>query len=191
MTPQLWTRNLEWDEWKLMHPDLNDYDAEYLYNAELKMFQNYQQEVINQTVNRQNRLVGDLLNVSADISSILTGGKGTNKPPRRYILFSGLYPSNVVGEAVGRALDDVRVYLRKGDEFIYNFIIEGSNSVLFDGTHSGTYRVLANHDFLGTTATIGLNVLQAANAYNIANRLPGGLGDDAGQIELISRSTSF
>ena len=74
MTPQLWKRNLSWPEWRQMHPDLDDREAEYLYMAELKMFQNYQDELRNQTTNRQNRLSGDLLNLSADISTILTKG---------------------------------------------------------------------------------------------------------------------
>ena len=74
MTPQLWTRNLSWLEWRQMHPDLEDREAEYLYMAELKMFRNYQDELRNQTTNRQNRLSGDLLNLSADISTILTKG---------------------------------------------------------------------------------------------------------------------
>ena len=74
MTPQLWKRNLSWPEWRQMHPDLEDREAEYLYMAELKMFRNYQDELRNQTTNRQNRLSGDLLNLSADISTILTKG---------------------------------------------------------------------------------------------------------------------
>ena len=75
MTPQLWKRNLSWPEWRQMHPDLEDREAEYLYMAELKMFQNYQDEIRNQTISRQVRLVGDLMNLSADISNVLTIGR--------------------------------------------------------------------------------------------------------------------
>ena len=83
MTPQLWKRNLSWPEWRQMHPDLEDREAEYLYMAELKMFQNYQDELRNQTTNRQNRLSGDLLNLSADISTILNKG-GRYRPSYSY-----------------------------------------------------------------------------------------------------------
>lgn len=76
MTPQLWTRNLSWPEWIKMHPNLESREAEYLYNVELKMFQNYQDEILNQTRIRQARLSGDLMNLSADISSILVEGIG-------------------------------------------------------------------------------------------------------------------
>jgi len=83
MTPQLWKRNLSWPEWRQMHPDLDDREAEYLYMAELKMFRNYQNELLNQTKMRQARLSGDLLNLSADISTILTKG-GFRRPSYHY-----------------------------------------------------------------------------------------------------------
>ena len=79
MTPQLWKRNLSWPEWRQMHPDLEDREAEYLYMAELKMFQNYQDEIRNQIISRQARLVGDLMNLSADISTVLTVGRKGNE----------------------------------------------------------------------------------------------------------------
>ena len=88
MTPRLWTRFLSFQEWKLTHPDLTDRDAILLYEAELKMFQNYQDELRNQTLNRQARLTGDLLNLSADISTILTEG-GVRKSSYDYIAISG------------------------------------------------------------------------------------------------------
>lgn len=75
MIPQLWRRNLSWPEWRQMHPDLEDREAEYLYMAELRMFQNYQDEIRNQIISRQARLVGDLINLSADISTVLTTGR--------------------------------------------------------------------------------------------------------------------
>ena len=78
MNPQLWTRNLEWPEWRQMHPDLDDREAEYLYMAELRMFQNYQDEIRNQAQIRQAKLSGDLMNLSADISTILTQGGRKN-----------------------------------------------------------------------------------------------------------------
>lgn len=79
MIPQLWKRGLSWPEWRQMHPDLEDREAEYLYMAELKMFQNYQDEIRNQIISRQARLVGDLMNLSADISTVLTVGRKVNR----------------------------------------------------------------------------------------------------------------
>lgn len=79
MIPQLWTRNLNWPEWIEKHPNLDIREAEYLYKAELKMFQNYQDEIRNQIRVRQARLSGDLMNLSADISSILVEGIGGEK----------------------------------------------------------------------------------------------------------------
>jgi len=78
MNPQLWTRNLEWPEWKQMHPDLDDREAEYLYQVEQRMFQNYRNEIIKQAQIRQAKLSGDLMNLSADISTILTQGGRKN-----------------------------------------------------------------------------------------------------------------
>lgn len=74
MTPQLWTRELDFVEWRKSHPDLQDREAEYLFRAELKMFRNYQDEIRNQMRVRQARLSGDLMNLAADISSVLVKG---------------------------------------------------------------------------------------------------------------------
>ena len=107
MIPQLWTRNLEWPEWRQIHPDLDDREAEYLYQVEQKMFQNYQDEIRNQTLNRQAQLTGDLLNLSADITTILNeGGLDIPSIPRRYILMQGVYPGPFIGIAVGRSIGD-------------------------------------------------------------------------------------
>lgn len=120
MTPQLWTRNLEWNEWRAIHPNLNDMDAEYLYNAELKMFQNYQDEIRNQRINRQNRLTGDLLNLSADISTILNeGGARLIIYKADYVGFKGqvaVNPITGVGAFVGTGTHLFKV----GDLFSFN-----------------------------------------------------------------------
>ena len=82
MTPQLWVRSMEWSEWRQMHPDLQDREAEYLYNLESKMFTNYQDELRNQAEFRKANLSGDLLDTAADISTILNeGGVYTPPPP--------------------------------------------------------------------------------------------------------------
>ena len=74
MIPQLWPRFLTFPEWKLTHPNMEEVEANKLYVAELRLFQNYQDEILNQTLNRQTQLSNNLLNLSADISTILTEG---------------------------------------------------------------------------------------------------------------------
>ena len=170
MTPQLWTRNLSWLEWRQMHPDLEDREAEYLYKVELKMFQNYQDELRNQTTNRQNRLAGDLLNLSADISTILTEG-GVYTPPRRYIMIQGIYDTfqPFVGIAVGRDLNDLNFQMLVGDEFVYDFSI--STNPAF-GNARGTYRVITDTLFEGTDRVIG------TQTTTVANRVYAGIQQD-------------
>jgi hypothetical protein len=80
MIPRLWTRELDFVEWRKLHPNLEDREAEHLFQAELKMFRNYQDEIRNQTLNRQTKLTGDILNLCADISTILIRG-GVTPPP--------------------------------------------------------------------------------------------------------------
>lgn len=79
MIPQLWTRNLEWNEWRQMHLNLSDREAEYLYQVEQRMFQYYMDDIIRQAQVRQAKLSGDLINLSAAISNILSPGRGLNK----------------------------------------------------------------------------------------------------------------
>ena len=127
MIPQLWTRNLEWPEWRQIHPDLDDREAEYLYQVEQKMFQNYQDEIRNQTLNRQAQLTGDLLNLSADITTILNeGGLDIPSIPRRYILMQGVYPGPFIGIAVGRSIGDVAYTQLLGDEFVWDFTLSSN-----------------------------------------------------------------
>jgi hypothetical protein len=79
MIPQLWTRNLEWNEWRQMHLNLNDREAEYLYQVEQRMFQYYMDDIIRQAQVRQAKLSGDLINLSAAISNILSPGRGLDE----------------------------------------------------------------------------------------------------------------
>ena len=120
MIPQLWKRNLEWLEWRQMHPDLSDQDAEYLYRAELKMFQNYQDEIRNQMVDRQNRLTGDLINLSADISTILNeGGVYKFKYTADYVGFEGQVAVNPI-TGVGAFIGTGTHLFKVGDLFSFN-----------------------------------------------------------------------
>jgi len=132
MTPQLWTQFLSFQDWKLTHPNLTNEDAILLYKAELQLFQNYQDEIRNQTVNRQVQLTGDLLNLSADISTILTEG-GVFYYKADYIGFEGqitVNPNTGVGAFVGSGTHLFKV----GDLFSYN--LEAPQDV------NGIYEVL-------------------------------------------------
>jgi hypothetical protein len=86
MIPQLWTRELDFVEWRKLHPDLQDREAEYLFRAELKMFRNYQDEIVNQMRVRQARLSGDLMNLAADISSVLNIKGGVKEEAPTFFL---------------------------------------------------------------------------------------------------------
>ena len=133
MTPQLWTRFLTFQEWKLTHPDLTDQEATLLYKAELQLFQNYQDEIRNQTRNRQARLTGDLLNLSTDISNILTEGGAGFRYKADYVGFEGqitVNPNTGVGAFVGSGTHLFKV----GDLFSYN--LEAPQDV------NGIYEVL-------------------------------------------------
>ena len=187
MIPQLWTRNLEWLEWRQMHPDLNDREAEYLYQVEQKMFQNYQDEIRNQTLNRQSRLTGDLLNLSADISTTLNEGLLVTPPPRRYVLLRGVYGGRGTGVAVNRGVDDRGLNILKGDEFVFDFI--GSN---YDESDSGTYRALV--DLVGLLTGLSDNLLNIQiimflNELSLKTGTPAQL--NTARFEKISDSTTI
>lgn len=78
MTLRLWTRFFEFPEWRLHHPNIIETlgieEAIKFYKAELQLYENYQQEVVNQMKNRQNNLANNILDVSNTISDILVGG---------------------------------------------------------------------------------------------------------------------
>lgn len=71
MTPQLWTRFLSFPEWRSTHPNLNDLEAQQLYIAELRMFQNYENELRNLAKVRQTKLVNQINTLYTDVSNIL------------------------------------------------------------------------------------------------------------------------
>jgi hypothetical protein len=159
MTPQLWIQFLTFQDWRLTHPDLNDEDAVLLYKAELQLFQNYQDEIRNQTVNRQVQLTGDLLNLSADISTILTEG-GAGIAVRRYLLLNGSHANPVSGVAVGRVSDrrpKQQFFIRRGDEFIFSYSVPNDP---IDDSNFGTYRALQDKLIAGTTGFIGNALVQ-------------------------------
>ena len=93
MRPQLWTRHFDFPEWRLQHPNIVETlgieETIRFYEAELQLFKNYQEEIINQMRNRQNNLAESILDTSNAISDILTPG-GSGGAQRNYALtFSG------------------------------------------------------------------------------------------------------
>ena len=91
MTPQLWIRFLTFQDWRLTHPNLTDQEAILLYKAELQLFQNYQDEIRNQTIDRRDTLANDVSNLGNDISDVLIGdpGGGGYLTPNYALSFSG------------------------------------------------------------------------------------------------------
>ena len=176
MTPQLWTQFLSFQDWRLTHPDLTDQEATLLYKAELQLFQNYQDEIRNQTVNRQVQLTGDLLNLSADISTILN--EGGADATRRYVLIQGVYPGPFTGVAVGRNTDDITFNVLAGDEFVYDFV-----GVDAYQNSRGTYKATVNSSINGTSETSGLIILSVTNIIQASV--------EGGDFEKISDSTTI
>jgi len=118
MTPQLWIQFLTFQDWKLTHPDLTDQEATLFYKAELQMFQNYQDEIRNQTIDRRDTLANDVFNLGNDISDVLIGdpqGAGqiqeglivTSYLPSPFGVFRGLYKGDGVS----------RIPLKVGERF--------------------------------------------------------------------------
>ena len=91
MTPQLWIQFLTFQDWRLTHPNLTDQEAILLYKAELQLFQNYQDEIRNQTIDRRDTLANDVSNLGNDISDVLIGdsGGGVYPTPNYALSFSG------------------------------------------------------------------------------------------------------
>lgn len=188
MTPQLWIQFLTFQDWRLTHPDLTDEDAVLLYKAELQLFQNYQDEIRNQTVNRQAQLTGDLLNLSADISTILN--EGGLEISRHYILLSGVYGGIGTGLAVNRGSGDNRFFgIRKGDRFIFDFILPP----LYTESDAGTYKALMDIPVL-TGLSDNLMTLQIVlflNELTLKTGTGSGAKLNTARFKKISNSTTL
>ena len=157
MTPQLWTRNLEWLEWRQMHPDLDDREAEYLYQMEQKMFQNYRDEIIRQAQIRQAKLSGDLMNLSADISTVLTQG---GRVPFRYSAdYDGLVGSGVTYSGV---------FLGSGTHsFIVGDIFKVFIAPPLNINYNGLWKVTSAHDITKGNYILAYSTFQSnISLYN-------------------------
>jgi len=160
MQPQLWTRFLDFKEWLLAHPNLTDKEADFLYKAESQLFQNFQDEIINQTLNRQTQLTGDLLDLSADISTVLTEGGA-------YWL-SGYYNGIIETETEAGVITHMGVFfgIREVHTFVIGdiFKVDAPNSESLQG-FNGFYRVLDS--ITRTKATsIGFATVDLINKIN-------------------------
>jgi hypothetical protein len=80
--PNLWNKHLTFEEWRIQYPNLNEKDAFYHYLNELRLFENYQHELLNQQIQVQNQSIAESLYSLADnISNIFSvaldsGGAG-------------------------------------------------------------------------------------------------------------------
>jgi len=83
MIPRLWIRHFDFPEWIQQHPNILETlgieETIRFYKAELQMFKNYQEEIINQMKNRQSNLAENILDVSNTISDILSPGGSYNQ----------------------------------------------------------------------------------------------------------------
>ena len=98
-TPRLWPRFLVISEWRLTYPDLDheSIESNQLYKAELQLFQNYQDEIKNQSKIRQGNLVKNISKLGQNVSNVLlinnystnnllSYGKSSAKPAPKYPL---------------------------------------------------------------------------------------------------------
>ena len=141
MTPQLWIQFLTFQDWRLTHPDLTDQEATLLYKAELQLFQNYQDEILNQTLNRQTQLSNNLLDLSADITTILTEGGGYRDSFRYTADYLGLRGNKFEDEGEGRFIGSGTIF-EVGDLFSYEITIQGGGGNI---SQNGIYRVVLQY----------------------------------------------
>ena len=88
MQPRLWNRHITFEEWRLQHRHLNDKEAFQLYSQEQRLFENYENELINQQLIAQHNAVVESANLLANnISSIfntnlysIAGGRSYRLP---------------------------------------------------------------------------------------------------------------
>jgi len=153
MTPQLWIQFLTFQDWRLTHPDLTDQEATLLYKAELQLFQNYQDEILNQTLNRQTQLSDNLLNLSADIDSILTEGGGYRDSFRYVADYLGLRGNKFEDDGEGRFIGSGTIF-EVGDLFSYEITIQGGGGNI---SQNGIYRVVLQYT-LPSSSTPGIAI---------------------------------
>ena len=146
MIPQLWTRHFDFPEWRLQHPNIVETlgieETIRFYEAELQLFNNYQEEIVNQMRNRQNNLAENILNVSNTISEILKPAVAQSPDSFRYTAdYLGLRGNKFEDEGEGRFIGSGTVF-EVGDLFSYEITIQGGGGNI---SQNGIYRVVLQY----------------------------------------------
>jgi hypothetical protein len=186
MTPQLWIQFLSFQDWRLTHPDLTDQEATLLYKAELQLFQNYQDEIRNQTIDRRNTLANDVSNLGNDISNVLIGDPQGAGQIQEGIILTG---NALVGEFLFRGLyqgDGVsRIPLKIGDRFRVKQNVRAFN------VEDGIYESLIDFEtHVNEAGILGANALLTTPqgfAFNAFTKLSTSLNFAKPYVKLISR----
>ena len=185
MTPQLWIQFLTFQDWRLTHPDLTNQEATLLYKAELQLFQNYQDEIRNQTIDRRDTLANDVSNLGNDISDVLIGNpQGAGQIQEGLVttgnafldgLFRGLYQGDGVS----------RIPLKVGERFRVKQKIRVFN------VEDGIYESLINFEtHVNEAGALGANALLTTPqgfAFNAFTKLSTSLNFTKPYVKLISR----
>ena len=80
--PQLWNRRYSWPEWRQMHSNLNERDAQMLFEHELRMYDLYENDLMNLKEQRVDSYVQSLGEYETTIQhSINYGGIYVPPPP--------------------------------------------------------------------------------------------------------------
>ena len=157
MIPQLWTRHFDFPEWRLQHPNIVETlgieETIRFYEAELQLFNNYQEEIINQMRNRQNNLAESILDTSNAISDILMpGGADPLRYTADYLGFKGqkaVSPNTGEGRFIGSG-----TVFEVDDLFSYEITIQGGGGNI---SQNGIYKVIAQYT-LPSSLTPGIAI---------------------------------
>jgi hypothetical protein len=160
MIPQLWTRHFDFPEWRLQHPNIVETlgieEAIRFYEAELQLFNNYQEEIVNQMRNRQNNLAKNILNVSNTISEILKPAVAQSSDPFRYTAdYLGFKGQKAVSPNTGegRFIGSGTVF-EVDDLFSYEITIQGGGGNI---SQNGIYKVVSQYT-LPSSPTPGIAI---------------------------------
>lgn len=85
--PHLWNRRYSWPEWRRMHSNLNERDAQILFEQELRMYDMYEQDLINLKENR----IADYVQRLGEYQTNMTHG----------LMYGGVTPPGYLGQATG------------------------------------------------------------------------------------------
>lgn len=110
MQPQLWKKELTFEEWKLQHQHLSEREAYNLYLQEQRLYEMYLHELRNQQIYLQNQTIVENTNLLVD--------NITNIFATNYIsAFGGIGASNVPLGFIARTFD-LELITDEGDALI-------------------------------------------------------------------------